>query len=505
MSGLDALDRGTEAAATEAERVAMADRHGAHKDVARNLGAFAIAQLIVRLAGLGVVVVVARLLSSADFGRYSVALALSSLFTVFVESGMGGYLVREGTQSPHRASVALGHVITLQIVTGTLAVGACAIVAVSLNYDSATFVATIVLAVSAVAMIAQRSFLAILMSLNRSRLYAGFQSGQAIVTAVATVAAAVLGAGPAGIAVGVLISSLLSFPVAFALLHRHWDQRIRFVREGLWETLAVAAAYSAAKLGSALLTYIDAVMVQAIKGNVAAARYGASYRLMMALRMAPLVYADGLAQPAARLARDDRKGLEEVLNRAMRQLYVAGLAIGLGGFLLSDRVMSAVFGAPYGAAGTAAGLLLLTLPVSFACHPFVIVALAMGLEKNIARIFAMTVVVNVGTNLVLIPEYGPTGAAIAMLISTAVLYGQTARLLWGNGIRFSGFGRLLRISFAGAAMGLTVVLAGALPLPAVIVLGAAVYVVLIRLLRVLDRTDLDMMPMGSRLGWLAAR
>ena len=505
MDKSPALDSGTDAAPGSSARTSPNNAASTPQDVARNLGAFALAQLVVRLAGLGVVVFVARLLSSADFGRYSVALALSSLFTVFVESGMGGYLVREGTQSPERASVALGHVITLQIVTGTLAIGACALVAVSLGYDQETFIATILLAVSAVAMISQRSFLAILMSLNRSRLYAGFQSVQALVTAVATVGAGLAGAGVAGIAAAVMLSALASFPAAFWLLHRHWDQRIRFERSGLWETLGVAAAYSAAKLGSALLTYIDAVMVQAFKGNVAAAQYGASYRLMMALRMFPLVYADGLAQPAARLARDDRKSLEELLNRAMSQLYVAGLAIGLGGFLLSERIMTTVFGDQYAAAATAAGLLLLTLPVSFACHPFVIFSLAMGLEKRIARAFAITVVVNVSTNLVLIPMYGPSGAAGAMVLSTVVLYGIAGRLLWSHGIRFSIGVRVLKISAAGAALAATVVLGDALPLAAVIVLAGVVYVGVIRALRTLDTADLAMMPMGRRLGWLVAR
>ena len=494
-----------EDARSEDRRTEDRGSDGTRRDVARNLGAFAVAQLVVRVAGLGVVVVVARLLTSADFGRYSVAIALSSLFTLFVESGMGGYLVREGTRAPERAAVALGHVISLQLVTGILAVAACVLVAVVLGYDQETLSATVLLAVAAVAMIVQRSFLAILMSLNRSRSYAAFQSVQAIVTAVATVAAAEAGAGPAGISGAIMVSALLSFPAAYALLHRHWSHRIRFQREGLWETLTVAAAYSAAKVGSAFLTYIDAVMVQAFKGNVAAAQYGASYKLFLALRMFPLVYGDGLAQPAARLARDDRKGLEEVLNRAMSQLYLVGLALGVGGFLLSERVMTAVFGGQYAEAATAAGLLLLTMPVGFAGHPCIIVALAMGLEKQVAKTFGITVTVNIATNLLLIPMYGPAGAATSMVLSTVILYGLAARLLWSRGIRFSGRVRVLKMTAAGGALAATVLLAAPLPLAAVVALGGLVYFAVIRGLRTLDPVDLAMMPMGRRLGWLVAR
>lgn len=496
---------GTGAASGGAASQTSVGRDDTRRDVAKNLGAFAVAQLIVRVAGLGVVVVVARQLTSSDFGRYSVALALSSLFTLFVESGMGGYLVREGTRSPERVAVALGHVISLQLLTGILAVGACTLVAVILDYDQETFNATVLLAVGAVAMIVQRSFLAILTSLDRARTYAAFQSAQALVTAIVTVGAAVTGSGPAGIAGAVMISALASFPVAYLVLHRHWGDRIRFERRGLWATLTVAAAYSAAKMGSAVLTYIDAVMVQAFKGNVAAAQYGASYRLLLALRMFPLVYADGLAQPAARLARDDRAGLEEILNRAMSQLYLIGLAIGIGGFLLSEQIMTTVFGGQYAAAASAAGLLFLTMPVAFAGHPCIVFGLAMGLEKRVAQAFGVTVVVNVATNLVLIPLYGPSGAAASMLLSTVILYGIAASLLRSRGIRFSGGVRVLKMTVAGGAMAVTVLLAASLPLAVVIVLGGTVYVALIRGLRTLDSVDLAMIPMGRRLGWLVAR
>ena len=45
-----------------------------------------------------------------------------------------------------------------------------------------------------------------------------------------------------------------------------------FQREGMGETFSKSVAYSASKIGNAVLTYLDAVMVQALRGNEAAAR-----------------------------------------------------------------------------------------------------------------------------------------------------------------------------------------------------------------------------------------
>lgn len=476
----------------------------ASRDLARNIGAFAVAQFSVRIVGLGVVVVVARVLSNEDFGRYSVALALSAMLTLVVESGMGGYLVREGSQAPQRMGVALGHVLVLQASLGILALAACAVIATALGYDPTTMVSTLLLAVSAVATIMQRSLMAVLNSINRARTSAAFQTGQALIIAVLTILAGISGTGPVGISAAILAGTLISFPVAWLMLRRHWRMPVRFEREGIWDTFSVSAAYSAAKLGGSVLTYIDAVMVQAIKGNIAAAQYGASYRLLLALRMFPLIYTDALAQPAARLAKTDRRALTEMVNRATSQLLILGLPIGIGGLLLAKPIMSTIFGESYAAASGAAGLLFLGMVLSFPGQISVIVALAVGRERLVARAFGATALVNVAINAVLIPKYGPKGAAVAMLVSNVVLYGSTFAILWREGIRISVWSRLLKSAAAVAAMSAVVIVAGALPLFAVIGLAAAVYLGLIVLLRTFDAEDIRMLPMGRRLSWLGS-
>ncbi len=487
---------------TEAE---PADRGVTGRRIARNVGAFAVAQLAVRLSSLGLIVVVARTLSPADFGRYSVALALSAMITLVVESGMGGYLVREGTQDPGRMGIALGHVLSIQAITGTLAIALCAGVAVVLDYDRETFLATVLLALGSVLLIVQRSFMAVVVSVDRAPTSARFQSGQAIASTLLVLAAALAGAGPAGLGLAVLAGSVLSFPVAYRVLRRHWRLPLRFQRAGLWQTVGVGAAYSATRLGNALLTYVDAVMVQALRGNVAAAHYGAAYRLLLALRMFPLVYTDALSQPNAHLAKTDRERLGRVLNRAASQLFIVGLPLGLGGFILAEPIMATVFGSSYAVAGEAVAILFLTLVLSFPVQIMLSTCLSLGLERRVAAGYFGTVAVNVGMNFVLIPAYGITGAAMTMLVSVVMNLVLATTLLRSKGMPFTAGRRVLKAVVASAGLVATVLAARSLPLPVVILLGAGVYVALTVALRTLEDEDLEMLPMGRRLGWLVRR
>lgn len=478
------------------------DDRGSRRDVGRSMGWFALAQVAVRLIGLVVVVVVARVFSTDDFGRYSVALALSAMLTMPVESGMGAYLVREGTQKPDRLGVLLGHALSLQAALGLAAVAAAAVVGSLLDYDRETLTTTMLMTVGAAVVVITRSQMSVLVSLKRARQFATFSSVQALVLAALTVLAAVLGWGPVGIGVATLITSVLSFPAAQIVLRRHWKLRITFQREGMRETFMGSFAYSASKLGNALLTYLDAVMVQALRGNAAAAQYGAAYRLYGALRMFPQIYADSISQPLAKLAKADRTAFGALYNRAASQLFIIGVPIAVGGFVLREPVMTAIFGERYTAAATAAGILLLTLLVTFPRTAIVVSALAIGLERQVALAYGMTIVFNVVANALLIPSYGPTGAALALAMSMPVFGGFLALSLSRAGIRMKVDARYLKAVVAGAAMSGAVLITGGLPLIVPIAVGAVVYVGALIALDTFDEADLDMLPGGRRLGWL---
>ncbi len=493
---------GDETIPGDGQRDPGSDAASSRRDVGRNMGPFAIAQIAVRLLGLAVVVAVARLLSTEDFGRYTVAVALAATLTLPVASGMGGYLVREGTQAPERLGVVLGHVLFLQALLGLAAVGASGLVGVLLGYDSTSLATTTLLTAASVAVIVTQSQMSVFVTLKRVRHHAAFSSAQAFVLTILTLGAAVAGTGPVGIGIANLVTAVLSLPAAQVLLRRHWTQRIRFQREGLRETFGVSTAYAANKLGQAVFNSIDAVMVQTISGNAAAALYGSAYRLNVAVRMFPQIYGDSLSQPVARLARVDRAGLADLFNRAASQLFILAVPITLGGILLAEPLMTTIFGDRYASAGPILTVLLLTLLVQFPRTAVIISALAVGLERRIVIAYALMIAVNVSANALLIPAYGPLGAAIAMALSVPVFSMFMSFQLRRAGISLRLDARWGKAVVAGAAMAGAVLLVAHLPLVVSIVVGAVVYATVLVALNTLDEADLDMLPGRRWLRWL---
>ena len=105
----------------------------------------------------------------------------------------------------------------------------------------------------------------------------------------------------------------------------------------------------------------------------------------------------------------------------------------VGGFLLREPLITTIFGDRYRVASLAARLLLLTIFVSSPRTAVVVSALAVGLERRVVIAYGMTITINVISNLILIPAYGATGAAMSLLISLPVFGIFLAQQLTGAG------------------------------------------------------------------------
>jgi len=98
-----------------------------------------------------------------------------------------------------------------------------------------------------------------------------------------------------------------------------------------------------------------------------------------------------------------------------------------------------------------------------------------GQESRVARSIVISTGVNVALNLLLIPWFGFTGAALMTVLTEAVLVGQYLWLLRALLRRFDWRWLLLRPALAVAALAVAVIALHGLPLPVIIAIGGLVY------------------------------
>jgi O-antigen/teichoic acid export membrane protein len=189
------------------------------------------------------------------------------------------------------------------------------------------------------------------------------------------------------------------------------------VRREFWTYTRPRAA---ARICQVALQRADIVLVAALRSPREAAIYAAASRLLVFGQLGVLAVQQVMQPYLSRmLARDDRVAAESIFQTSTSWL----MALAWPAYLVSAAVaplMLSVFGAGYGAGETTLVILSLTMLVATACGPTDIVLLMAGRSGlSLLNNFA-ALVVDIGLNLVLIPRYGITGAAISWACALVV-------------------------------------------------------------------------------------
>jgi O-antigen/teichoic acid export membrane protein len=239
-------------------------------------------------------------------------------------------------------------------------------------------------------------------------------------------------------------------------------QLARATPGGFWRFTAPRAV---AALAQITIQRLDIVLVALLKGPREAAIYTAATRFLVAGQFAntAITYA---AQPrfAELFAVGDRRGANQVYQATTTWLMLVTWPLYLLAMIYGPQVLT-IFGHPYRAGGTVMLILAAAMLLATACGQVDTVLISTGRSGWSLANGLLAVGMNVALDLVLIPRYGITGAAIgwaaAIAVTNVVPLAQLAAVA-----RVHPFGRGTL-----AACGLPVACFGALPLAARAVAG----------------------------------
>ena len=374
--------------------------------------------------GLGIPIAIwlTRYLGPEQSGAYSYALYFVALFGALAPLGLNTITVREIVRNPERRDEILGTTMVLKVIgaLATLALILLAITVLQLSDGQARWL----IGIAALSLVFQ-SFETIdfaFQARTQSRYTVWARNGAFALTGIAKIAFLWLG-GPLVAFVWLMVAESALCALGFLGMYRYSGQRIgdwryswRCARELLndsWPLVLSSVAVT-------IYMYIDQLMLGEMLGNHAVGIYSAVTRLSEVWYFVPMVILSSVL-PAMVAA----KKVSEAVYLARLQTLFAGMAafsyaVALPTTFIATPLVLLLFGDRYAAAG----------PV-LVVHIWSLLFVALGVARqayltteNLTRFsFVSTAagaMVNVMMNLVLIPRFGPQGAAFATLVSYAV-------------------------------------------------------------------------------------
>jgi O-antigen/teichoic acid export membrane protein len=476
-----------------------------------HLGVYGAGQIGQALLAFFLVAVLARALGREGFGQYSVTFVIASLGALIADFGLGPWLTRAVAQDPAHSRERLREILRLRGLL-TLLSWAATLAGGALYLHSAPLLAGVAMML---AYLTLSGYVVVFESLLIGRGYVGRVTVSVVGGKALELAAVLLwlaGGRPAKL---IEVVAVLALACAVRLAMVWWLSSV--VRAplagsatgegpaGAMESVTGPALARGSLLAQVLpfalgawmwMAYfrVDVLMLQRFSTPAAVGLYSAAYRVIEALLLVPRTVV-GVTYPAASAAWREGTLTRALLARPGKLLALVSLAAAGGLWALAPETLTFLFGRSFVDGAGALRILALTLPVLFLNQYLGMLLPATHRQNAWVALLGAALVVNVASNLVLIPRLGIVGAAASTLISECFTLLCYAWLVVRRHGWFLPPLWLLRALAAAATMAwLVTLIPGAFVMR--VLAGIAMFVLLAGLLRAITAED---WALGGRL------
>jgi len=386
------------------------------------------ALLLVLLAVAG------RWLSTADYGRFSYAIALTTIAETIMDVGLGQVTVRAVARDRGSAARLFRHVLGVKVFWVAVGLALLAIFVPVLRTDPVVRRACYLMGISS----AVRSYLlttrGLLQGLDRFDLEALLVVSDRVLLLVTGVAALWAGYGLFGLVFAFVASRLAMLVVVLVLLGRFLGALLPAFERTAWRDLQAAALpLGFFMIALNMYSYIDTVILGVMRSDAEVGWYAASYRVYEGLTYVPSILAAVLTPRLSHLFVSDRQAHRRLFTRVLAVSMILGLVMGGVAIAAARFVLVGIFGPDY--AHGVASLQILGAGSLFVFGTWILHAGAISIDLD-RRLLVTTVAglaSNIVLNLILIPRMGITGAAAATVAAEALtvilLFAQIQRRL----------------------------------------------------------------------------
>ena len=390
--------------------------------VARNTGIIMGGDLIFRLISLVVTIYLARYLGTVGFGKYSFVFAYLAFFGVITDLGLQTILVREISRNPSVTPKLIGNAYFIKLILTVFAVVLSIVVITLISYPTDTTTYVYIAAFTMVFLsfthlyaaifqanlrmeyniIAKLSFKVLSASLIFWIIFSHGTLMQVIIVLV----------------VSEMVKTLISYLFSRKLVRPRFE-----IDFGLWRYL-FKEALPIALAGVIFIIYfrIDVVMLSIMQGDAPVGIYSAAYKLSEPLSLIPIALLTSMFPIMSASFKSSNERLIRIYRFCVRYLLIIILPIAIGTTIIADKIIFLVYGAEFAGSATALQILIWALVFTSAGYVLTNLLISIGKQKLYTLSMVLCAIANVTLNFILIPMLSYNGAAIATVVTSAVLF-----------------------------------------------------------------------------------
>ena len=462
---------------------------GTARRIYKNTLYLTIAELTSKGLQFVVMLYAARILTKEDFGKFSFALALSLMAIIMADIGINTLLVREIARDKKNTGKYFFNSIFIKLVTSILTYILIILFLNLLNYPQETRYVVYAVWIFTIISTFTEMFYAVFRAHEMMFYDAFLKILRMILLAASSLYILFNGYGVFAFSADFIFVEIIVMVAASIIATKKFiklklEIDLSFIKEILHKALPFGLAFV---LGS-IYFFIGSIMLSYLKGDVEVAIYSVAYNIALAILFIPTVYTNAIYPVLSRYFKESKKELTILYERSFKYLYIIGLPISVGLYLVAGRAINLFYGSSYSASIIALQIISWYLFVKFI--NFLLGTILSSIDQQPKRMIGQgtTSAFNIILNLALIPKYGYIGAAWATFITEIFLFVMYFYYV-SKILHFYNFGKiLLKPVIAAIAMAIFIKFSP-LGFVATVILSSVVYFIIILLTKTFDVVD----------------
>ena len=379
------------------------------------------AEILGRLLQFAFIYMAQRILGPENYGIVTYGLAVGVVLAPVTDLGMQLIITREIAHVERDAARLAGIGLALKLVLAFCAIGL--LVPISFQRPPAAVFATFILGVAVIAASFAEYFGYVFRGLRRVELDAALTLLQRLLIFAFGCAALIFAANVNSVALAYGLGGVLAAVLGYLWLRRRFfAPQLTATRRDAGALLRQALPLGGAILFSIAYTRTSIFLLDALNNSTTVGEYGVALRLTEPLALIPAaIMAAVFPVLTHNLAQHGYAATRSLRFKTLGWLALAGTAIAIGGWFLGPRLIYFLYHDQY--AGSTLPLQILSLAaiplfINYALTHFLVAVRQqrLNLVFNILIFF-----LNLGLCLWLIPRFGPSGAALATILSEVTL------------------------------------------------------------------------------------
>jgi O-antigen/teichoic acid export membrane protein len=180
-------------------------------------------------------------------------------------------------------------------------------------------------------------------------------------------------------------------------------------------------------------SYIDQILLSVLIGDQALGWYAVPYKITYAFQFIPAAFSAAIYPAMSNLFVCDKTKLKNVFEKSMLMLILIAVPVAVGIACLADKIILKIYTAEFTPSILTLQIFIFAIIPMFLNYPAGAILNACDRQARNTFNLGLTMVINVILNIILIPQFGFVGAALASVTSLSALFvlnlGQVPKII----------------------------------------------------------------------------